>query len=248
MNTAPQIYQFEGRTVRVVSIAGEPWFVATDLAKALGYSHTPHMRRALQEDEKGVHIMDPLYTGNTPAGGNQEMNVISESGMYAAIFKSRKVEAERFRKWVTSEVLPSIRKTGKYELAGYTPPVPTEISCDIDVPSVSVALNMIREARRLFGNGHAREVWMRLGLPEPIAEAAATIEQDAVLPIVKAYIADKERVTLTDVVHAIGLDPDSLPDRRRVTEALKFCGRTNRVHRVAGHNTRVWVRLSTVEG
>lgn len=248
MNTAMQIYQFEDTPVRVVLIDGSPWFVAADLARSLGYTRQQDMVRNLHDDERGVHIVHPLYTDNTPSGAGQEMNVVSESGMYAAIFKSRKVEAERFRKWVTSEVLPSIRKTGKYELAGYTPPVPTEISCDIDVPSVSVALNMIREARRLFGNGHAREVWMRLGLPEPIAEAAATIEQDAVLPIVKAYIADKERVTLTEVVQSIGLDPDSLPDRRRVTEALKFCGRTNRVHRVAGHNTRVWVRLSTVEG
>lgn len=86
---------------------GEPWFVASDVAIVLGYSHVPHMTRMLDDDEKGVQNLD------TP-GGKQSMTVISESGLYTCILKSRRPEAKQFRKWVTSVVLPSIRKDGAY--------------------------------------------------------------------------------------------------------------------------------------
>ncbi|HEX7821082.1 MAG TPA: BRO family protein [Sphingobium sp.] len=93
--------------VRVVEVSGDPWWVAGDVAKVLGYSHVPHMLRVLDEDEKGVRKVDTL-------GGSQDMTIISESGVYHAIFKSRRAEAKHFRKWVTTEVLPSIRKNGFY--------------------------------------------------------------------------------------------------------------------------------------
>ena len=86
---------------------GEPWFVARDVAAALDYSVAKDMTRNLDDDEKGGQIVPTL-------GGDQEMTVINESGLYSAILKSRKPEAKRFKKWVTSEVLPSIRKTGSY--------------------------------------------------------------------------------------------------------------------------------------
>ena len=86
---------------------GEPWFVARDVAAALDYSVAKDMTRNLDDDEKGGQIVPTL-------GGDQEMTVINESGLYSAILKSRKPEAKTFKKWVTSEVLPSIRKTGSY--------------------------------------------------------------------------------------------------------------------------------------
>ena len=86
---------------------GEPWFVAQDVAAALDYSVAKDMTRNLDDDEKGGQIVPTL-------GGDQEMTVINESGLYSAILKSRKPEAKAFKKWVTSEVLPSIRKTGSY--------------------------------------------------------------------------------------------------------------------------------------
>lgn len=94
--------------VRIIDLDGELWFVATDVANALDYPSASHVARNLDEDEKGIHN---LYT----LGGSQEMLIINESGLYSAILKSRKPEAKKFKKWVTSEVLPSIRKTGKYE-------------------------------------------------------------------------------------------------------------------------------------
>jgi prophage antirepressor-like protein len=106
-------FSFEKSEVRAISDEqGEPWFVATDVAAVLGYGHVPHMTRMLDDDEKGVHILDTL-------GGNQELTIISESGLYACILKSRRSEAKAFRRWVTGEVLPALRKTGRYA-------VPTE--------------------------------------------------------------------------------------------------------------------------
>lgn len=108
------VFAFDSAAVRTVTIDGEPWFVAGDVAKILGFAHVPHMIRMLEEDQKGVHIVDPF-------GGGQESVIISESGLYSCIFKSRRPEAKRFRKWVTSEVLPSIRKTGTYSVPGLGP-------------------------------------------------------------------------------------------------------------------------------
>ena len=96
-------------TVRTVTIDNEPWFVGKDVAEALGYKNT---RQALatnvMDEDKGVHSVD------TPSG-IQQMTIINESGLYALIFGSKLESAKRFKHWVTSEVLPSIRKTGSYD-------------------------------------------------------------------------------------------------------------------------------------
>lgn len=95
------------RGVRTVLVDGEIWFVSADVAAALGYRDAANMVRNLDEDEKGTQIVSTL-------GGKQEVSVINEPGLYAAILKSRKPEAKQFKKWVTGEVLPAIRKTGAY--------------------------------------------------------------------------------------------------------------------------------------
>lgn len=110
MNIIPFI--FDTLPVRAVLRDGEPWFVAADVAAVLEYRDAPNMTRNLDDDEKGTQIVSTLR-------GAQEMTVISESGLYAAILKSRKPEAQRFRRWVTGEVLPSIRKTGSYQMADH---------------------------------------------------------------------------------------------------------------------------------
>lgn len=97
-------------TIRSMVIDEEPWFVAKDIAATLGFGHTPHMVRLLEKDEKDVHNVD------TP-GGTQRMTVINESGLYHAIFQSRREEAKTFRHWVTAEVLPQIRRTGSFGTA-----------------------------------------------------------------------------------------------------------------------------------
>lgn len=90
---------------------GEPWFVASDIAKALGYGDATHMTRRLDDDEKGLRSVE------TP-GGEQQMTVVTEAGMYSAILGSKVDGAKRFKRWVTHDVLPAIRRDGGYMVAG----------------------------------------------------------------------------------------------------------------------------------
>ena len=95
--------------VRTVTINGDPWFVGKDVAAALGFTNP---RDAISthvfDEDKGVESIDTL-------GGKQKMTVINESGLYALVFGSRLKSAQRLKHWVTSEVLPAIRKTGSYQ-------------------------------------------------------------------------------------------------------------------------------------
>lgn len=114
MNRQLNSFVNDSFALRVVDVDGSPWFVAADVCKALDISNSRDAISRLDEDEKGVATTDTL-------GGVQQVSIVSESGMYALIFSSRKPEARAFRKWVTSEVLPSIRKTGSYSKAGHNP-------------------------------------------------------------------------------------------------------------------------------
>ncbi|PEM89627.1 phage antirepressor Ant [Bacillus wiedmannii] len=93
--------------VRTVMKDGEHWFIAKDVCDILDIKNPRTSTALLDDDEKGVHTMDTL-------GGSQEFAVINESGLYSLVLKSRKPQAESFKKWITSEVLPMIRKTGGY--------------------------------------------------------------------------------------------------------------------------------------
>ena len=106
-------FNFESKSIRTLAINNEPWFVAKDVCDAIGLTNSRMSLIALDEDEKGVSL---IYTPS----GQQEMNIVSESGMYTLILRCRDAVKKgsiphRFRKWVTAEVLPTIRKTGKYE-------------------------------------------------------------------------------------------------------------------------------------
>ena len=109
--TTISAYNFDGAAVRTTTGAdGEPWFVAADVCAALGIANSRDAVARLDDDEKGVATTDTL-------GGAQQLATVNESGLYSLILTSRKAEAKRFKKWITSEVLPSIRKTGTYGVA-----------------------------------------------------------------------------------------------------------------------------------
>jgi len=110
-------FNFESSNVRVVvGENGEPMFVAADVLSTLNLDRKALER--LEDDEKGVNSI------HTP-GGAQEMTVVNESGLFNLVLGSRKPEAKRFKRWVTHEVLPSIRKTGSYVSAASVVPLPT---------------------------------------------------------------------------------------------------------------------------
>jgi anti-repressor protein len=102
-----QIFNYNGNKVRTIQKDGEPWWVLKDVCEVLGLSSPHKVFDRLDEDEKGRNQI-PTH------GGEQEMTVVNESGLYNVILRSDKPEAKPFRKWVTSEVLPSIRKNGGY--------------------------------------------------------------------------------------------------------------------------------------
>lgn len=114
--TTIQAFAFDSHAVRVVEIDGQPWFVAKDVCACLEIDNHRNVVARLDEDEKGVQTLDTL-------GGAQEMAVINESGLYATILRSQGAmtpgtPAHTFRKWVTAEVLPAIRRTGGYSAPG----------------------------------------------------------------------------------------------------------------------------------
>ena len=122
MTKEMQVFKFENKNdVRIINRDGNPWFVAKDVAEVLGYDLTGNMLKRLDDDEKT----------NIPfrnSGSNYQTNIaiINESGLYNAILGSKKPEAKAFKKWVTSEVLPSIRKHGGY-IKGQEEMVPEEL-------------------------------------------------------------------------------------------------------------------------
>ena len=112
-----QVFEYrQTMDVRMVMQGDEPWWVLADVCRALGLERTDSVARRLDPDEKGTHLV------STP-GGPQEMTIINESGLYMVIFRSDKPEAKAFKRWVTHEVLPIIRRTGRYELGGQTAPM-----------------------------------------------------------------------------------------------------------------------------
>lgn len=103
-----QPFFFNAHEVRAIDLEGQPWFVAKDVCDVLELENVTRAVETLDDDE--------LTLLKVRAGGQQrEMNCVSESGLYALVFKSRKPEARAFRKWVTAEVLPALRRRGSYE-------------------------------------------------------------------------------------------------------------------------------------
>ena len=98
-----QVFKYEDNEVRTVEQGGEVWWVLADVCRVLEIQNNRNVARRLDEDEKGVHLMDTL-------GGGQKLTIISESGLYKVILRSDKPEAKKFTRWVTHEVLPSIRR------------------------------------------------------------------------------------------------------------------------------------------
>ncbi len=131
--------------IRTVTIEGEPWFIGKDVAVALGYSnYRDAIKRHVHEDDKGVAKHDTL-------GGAQELAIINESGLYALIFGSKLESAKRFKHWVTSEVLPAIRKTGAYEVENISTEMKAILMHDRKIMGIEKRVDQIENDMPLFG-------------------------------------------------------------------------------------------------
>ncbi|MGN5373289.1 BRO family protein [Sphingomonas hankookensis] len=164
---ALQSFGFGDHLVRAIERGGVAWFVANDVCSALEIGNSRQAVSRLEEDERDC------VTTNDAIGRDRETTVISESGVYALVFTSRKEAAKRFRRWVTNEVLPAIRTTGRYEIAN-DPVAPEAVEPLADENDrLRLQLGLVREARIAFGTRGARRAWAIAGLPDlGLAEAA----------------------------------------------------------------------------
>ncbi len=115
MSNLLQSFAYGDKPVRTMTIDGEIHFVAKDVCDVLGIAQAHRSMASLDDDEKGRHIVTTL-------GGPQEVATVNEAGLYSLVLRSRKPEAKQFKRWITHEVIPSIRKTGSYVMPGAQPP------------------------------------------------------------------------------------------------------------------------------
>lgn len=176
------VFKFQAHSVRTLTRDGEPWFVATDVAEALGYRDAANAARNLSANQRGTQIVSTL-------GGSQSVAVINESGLYRLVLRSRKPEAVAFSDWVTGEVLPAIRKTGRYET--------THAQGDLLEPSY-----MAESRRKLLDWADAVRAGSKAAFPELDEQTVAGMMgfalQSARFLVV---LGDDGRISLTSIPH-----------------------------------------------
>lgn len=168
MNNELLPFAFEDKLVRtIMDDGGEPWFVAKDVCRVLEIANHRDAVAQLDEDEKdAVGISDAI-------GREQETTIISESGLYALVFRSRKPQAREFGRWVRKEVLPALRRTGTYTLAEQDKAVGPQVPAWLGSLSRVQRLHCLRlavQARQLEEPGNVEDIFLRfcgyLALPE----------------------------------------------------------------------------------
>ena len=153
-NITPFLFEEDG-LVRVISKDGEPWFIAADVCKIIGLTNPSVAVQALDADERAKLNL----------GRQGDATIISESGLYTLILRSRRATTpgtlpHRFRRWVTHDVLPTIRKTGGYKATVIPPNDPPD-----EVRDMALNLRTVTETRQSWGVKSAQQMWLRLGLP-----------------------------------------------------------------------------------
>ena len=189
--------------VRTVMIDEEPWFVGKDVAVALGYSEPRSaVSKKIDKEDKGVAKME------TPSG-IQEMTIINESGLYTLIFESKLESAKRFKHWVTSEVLPTLRKTGCYEMPNVPQAKQRELTKDDYIRAASI-ISGCRNERLPYVMAFLEQAGLEMPEIEQINRQAEIVAQSGLAPdgkleeyageLMESGILHKNRiyVTITD--------------------------------------------------
>lgn len=176
--TTLQLFNYGTQEVRTVLIDGEPWFIASDVSSILGYRKASDMARVIDDEDKGAQMV------STP-GGQQQATVISESGLYAVIMQrqagylddaSARAQVKAFQRWVTHEVLPTIRKTGSYTTA----PVLTgpELMARALLEAADTIKAAEEEVKALTPRAEAFDVFLSTDGDYSINEAAKILSRD----------------------------------------------------------------------
>ena len=182
--------------IRTLTISNEVWFVGKDVATALGYKEpTKAAREKVDPEDRGVSKMD------TPSG-EQDMTIINESGLYSLVLSSKLPTARKFRRWVTSEVLPSIRKTGGY-IAGQKELSPAELMAK----ALKVANDVLAERDARIAKLDAENIQL---LAENEAQRQVIADFEPVKQYVDTILQSKDAVTTTQIAADYGMSAKEL--------------------------------------
>lgn len=177
-----QRFSFQGVEVRTIFADGETWFVLNDLCRVLDVANPRNTASRISPQDKGVRRVDTL-------GGGQNMTVVNESGMYDVVLESRKPQARAFRRWVTSEVLPAIRRTGSY--AQSEPPMSgAELMAAAVVEAQKVLVQREERIRELEPKAAAWASLASVGGDLSVSEAAKVLSRDPDISIGRQRLFD----------------------------------------------------------
>ena len=207
-----QVFNYQNKNVRTVEKDGQIWFVAKDVCDVLELTNPTEAIKSLDDDEKNTLRISEGIQQNR---GNPNVNIISESGLYTLVMRSNKPEAHKFRKWVTSEVLPTLRKTGSYSI----PTRETETK-----PPLSVANEILPITERILAAAGIKGNQLALALDRTAKHYTGVSMLE--LSGVQLPAPVKEQImTPTEIGKVLGYSP------RRVNEILAGMGYQ---HKIAG--------------
>ncbi len=221
-----KVFNYQDNEVRTVEINGEPWFVLKDVCAVLGIGNSRMVFDRLDSDEKGVSQID------TP-GGLQNVNIVNESGLYNVLLRSDKPEAKPLRKWVTSEVLPSIRKTGSYNQKPLSP---------VEMFAMQAQINLEQERRLAAVENRQDELALQV-----------QHNSDAMDKVTAAYTAplasgetwqESANRTVNSLVEQYGLNHQNF--RRDIYAELEFTAGVDLQQRVTRLQSRMKANGATV--
>lgn len=194
-----QVFNFKENEVRMVVYEEAPWWVAKDVCDVLDIQNNRQAMDSLEEDEKLTYV---LYT----SGQNRAVWMINEPGLYSLILRSRKPEAKDFKRWITHEVLPTIRKTGIYVNTGQVPTVPMLTDQFEKFDQVNKLLQMLRMGYRDEIFNEATENAIRLQIAETIVgKSLYVLKNDLSAKQIKHAQAKPEGRGIKDIANSLGV-------------------------------------------
>ena len=167
-----QVFEFESQKVRIIDKDGNPWFVAKDVCDILGIQNARDAIQNFPANEKAGVVIN--YVSSNGVKQNREANIVNEPGLYRLVFQSRKPEAEKFKRWVFHEVLPTLRKTGTYTVPGME-----------GMPKKPIPIGRMKETRLAYKSGIITVNEYRLkafGLPPFEIDALPSASIEKIIP------------------------------------------------------------------
>ena len=195
--------------VRTVMRDGEVWFIARDVAEALGYANASDaISKHVDREDKGIAKCDTL-------GGTQELTVLNESGLYSLILSSKLGSAKRFKRWVTSEVLPAIRKTGSYEMSRLSKEMRAILNCDERIVIIDDRVTNLENCMTI---DYGEQVVLGYEVNKAVLDALGGKYSNAYNEIGKKVFAECNR----DLKHYFHVNARNNVPKKRYYEAVEY--------------------------